>query len=92
MSADNILVIFQHRGKIRVHDVNFSDISSHADWNFPMTLEKSKRLTDYILNSKYYFEVHKCNTVDQAIGFCKRYAREQIVEYGHTSIIAEEGK
>ncbi len=92
MSADNILIILQHKGKVRVHDVNFSDISSHEDWNFPVTLEKSKRLTDYILNSKYYFEVHKCNTVDQAIGFCKRYARGHIVEYGHTSIIAEEGK
>ncbi len=89
MSADNILVILHNKNKIRVYDVNFSDISSHDDWNFPMTPEKSKRLTDYIVSKPYYYEVHKCNTVLQAKGFCNRYARQHLVEYDSTSIVVE---
>lgn len=89
MSADNILIILHHRGKVRVHDVNFSDISSHEDWGFPVTPEKSHRLASYILGVPHYVELHKCDTVAQAEGFCRRYMRTPnvIVEYDFGSIV-----
>lgn len=98
MSADNILIILQHDDKIRVYDVNFSDISSHqsktdpdtTSWDFPMTAENSEDLTNYIVNESHYREIHKCNTVGEAEGFCKRYERSNLVEYGYGSIIPED--
>jgi hypothetical protein len=89
MSADNILIITQHQGKVRVYDVNFSDISSHSAWGFPVTSEKSEELTKYIVASDYD-EIHKCDTVSQAEGFCTRYQRTNVVEYDHSSIVPEE--
>lgn len=87
MSADNILVILHHRGKVRVFDVNFSGISSRDEWNFPITREASQTLTAAIVNNPYEREVHSCDTEAQAEGFCSRFQRENVVEYGFSSII-----
>lgn len=89
MSSDNILIILHNRGKVRVYDVNFSQISSFPEWDFPMTRENSEVIKNHIVNSKYELEIHKCETESQAEGFCARYEREQIVEYGFSSIIAK---
>ena len=86
MSADNILIILEHEGKVRVHDVNFSDISSHDLWYSPLTPEQTAGLTKYVLDSQYH-DVHQCDTVDQAIGFCNRYMRSNVVEYDYTCLI-----
>lgn len=86
MSADNILVILHNRGKVRVYDVNFSHISSFDEWTFPMTRENSAVIKNHIVNSKYERELHTCDTIGQAEGFCTRYQREEIVEYGFCSI------
>lgn len=94
MSADNILIIAEVNDKIRVYDVNFSDISSQDAWVYGnMTPADTDALVKFILDNPYYKrELHKCNTVSQAEGFCNRYQRENIVEYGYTSIVRETKK
>jgi hypothetical protein len=86
VSADNILIIFEHKGKVRVHDFNFSDISSHPSWDFPLTEAKIADLTQYICASRFDHEIHKCETFEQAEGFCKRHMRANVVEYDYTSL------
>lgn len=90
MSADNVLIILQHEEKVRVYDVNFSWISGFEEWSFPMDQEKSQFFTNLIVKSPHEYEVHKCETENQAIGFCKRYIRENLVEYDYCSIIPEQ--
>lgn len=90
VSADNILIILQARDKVRVYDVNFSWISGFEEWSFPITESAGEFLTKLIVDSPHEIEVHKCETVNQAEGFCIRYQRENLVEYGFSSIVPKE--
>lgn len=89
MSADNILIALQHEGKVRVHDFNFSDISCHPAWEFPLTESKIEELSDYVRSNKFNREIHKCDTFEQAEGFCKRHMRTNVVEYDYTLLRVE---
>jgi hypothetical protein len=87
MSADNILLIVEHKGKIRVYDVNFSGISSHEAWDFPLTVARYEALRDSIVNASYNLEVWSGKSEAAAINACRKEARKRIVEYGHTNLI-----
>lgn len=96
MSADNILTIIEHDGKIRVFDINFSDISSHDDWCIG-TDEAKASISSYIVKNYSKYQVWESDTLpaegtkgrkkwatqamQRAEGFCKTYCRNNIVEY-----------
>jgi hypothetical protein len=88
MSADNILVILRNKDKISVYDTAFSFIGSLEAWDFPLTAENSKTLTDRLIGERYSRPTHTCDTIEQAEEFCQQYVKDNLVEYGHTSIIA----
>lgn len=88
MSADNILLIYKEGDKIKVADVNFSDMSSHPGW-FPETAEQRQSIIDSINKSYKGWIVWKGKSVAKAINFCRKYARDNVVEYGHTNIVGE---
>lgn len=90
MSADNILIILKKGDQFQVHDVNFSDISSHENWNFPITQEGCAKLTKYIYDNRYYSQVeYSGKSLIEAISFCEREARKRVIEYGHEVIVVE---
>ena len=87
MSADNILIILEHKGKVRVFDVNFSGISSHESWSFPLTVAKYEALRDEIVKHDYNWEIWSSKSESQAEQACRNHQRNHIVEYGFQNII-----
>jgi hypothetical protein len=87
MSADNILLIVEHMGKVRVFDVNFSDISSHDAWEYPLTIARYEALRDYIVANQHNWEVWSGKAAEAAENACRRHMRSSIVEYGFTNLI-----
>ena len=87
MSADNILLIVEHKGKVRVYDVNFSDISSHEAWEFPLNVARYEALRDYIVGKDYNWEVWSGNSEKAAENACRAQMRSRIVEYDFTNLI-----
>ena len=97
MSADNILTVIEHGNKIRVFDINFSDISSHDDWCIG-TPEAKASIADYITKHYAPYQVWESDilpaegtkgrkkwltqAMQRAEGFCNRYCNTNTVEYG----------
>lgn len=86
MSADNILLITHEENFFRLHDVNFSDISSHWAWKFPLTDPAKKVLREY-LNKTPRQRVGDFNTLKEAEIAVKKYIKNFICEYGYGGII-----
>ena len=102
MSADNILLIGIHERRVYVVDANFSDVSSWDDWNRFHESESgsnthrnaAKRIIKEAM--QVYGSVWKSDTIqdgkpenrtDKAQGFCNRYERQHIVEYGSVNLL-----
>lgn len=97
MSADNILVVIQHDARIRIFDINFSDISSHSQW-CESTPEAVAEITAYVAKHYSRSEIWKSEPMpstevkghqrwlrvmmQKAESKCQSYCRNCTVEYG----------
>jgi hypothetical protein len=70
-----------------VYEANFSDLSSHDSWKFPMTREDELVILRFL--QKYYGPPVWVGDVSKAEGICRKRMRGRIVEYGFTNLISD---